>query len=209
MLDLFIDFNNGMGEQSLTGILPRFKVRSFTADAPNIDRETTTLSRINGLVLPQHPRDVVYKERGIKVEFLLDSIIAETFYQNRHELYDLLVQPFPYYISTDLLPNRRFLVTCDGNFTIPKDKQKNYTAFTVDFTDILGLPNRNIPLLPSRILTESIGVRAWESCGEMILNTISRIKSDSVYTIPAAPRSTLCSMITMSFCGRKERMSQS
>ncbi|ADM37955.1 hypothetical protein BSUW23_09545 [Bacillus spizizenii str. W23] len=89
--------------------------------------------------MPQHPRDVVYKERSIKVEFLLDSIIAETFYQNRHELYALLVQPFPYYISTDLLPNRRFLVTCDGNFSIPKDKQKNHATFTVEFTDILGL----------------------------------------------------------------------
>ncbi|MGV0171073.1 phage tail family protein [Bacillus velezensis] len=139
MLDLYIDFNNSMGEQSLSRILPRFKVRSFTPDSPNIERETTTLPRINGLVLPQHPRDVVYKERDIKVDFLLDSIIPETFYQNRHELYSLLVQPFPYYISTDLLPNRRFLVTCDGNFTIAKDKQKNHATFTVGFTDILGL----------------------------------------------------------------------
>ncbi|MCY8064334.1 phage tail family protein [Bacillus spizizenii] len=139
MLDLYIDFNDGKGERELTSLLPRFSIRSFTPDSPNIERETTTMSRINGLVLPQHPRDVVYKERSIKVEFLLDSIIAETFYQNRHELYALLVQPFPYYISTDLFPNRRFLVTCDGNFSIPKDKQKNHATFTVEFTDILGL----------------------------------------------------------------------
>ncbi len=41
-----------------------------------------------------------------------------------------------------------------------------------------------------------------ESFGEMILNIISRTKNDSAFTIPAAPRSTLCSMIIRSFCGK-------
>lgn len=162
MLDLYIDFNDGRGERELTSLLPRFSVRGFTPDSPNIERETTTMSRINGLVLPQHPRDVVYKERSIKVEFLLDSIIAETFYQNRHELYALLVQPFPYYISTDLFPNRRFLVTCDGNFSIPKDKQKNHATFTVEFTTFLDWLNLNSHHLPLKTFPESIGVLAWE-----------------------------------------------
>ncbi|MEC1105008.1 phage tail domain-containing protein, partial [Bacillus paralicheniformis] len=102
-------------------------------------RETVKIPRINGLVLPQHPRDVVFKERSIKVEILLNSIIAENFYQYRRELYALLVKPFPYYISTDLLPNLRFLVTCDGNFSIQKDKQKNQTSFTVEFNNVTGL----------------------------------------------------------------------
>ncbi|MEC1113205.1 phage tail family protein, partial [Bacillus paralicheniformis] len=102
-------------------------------------RETVKIPRINGLVLPQHPRDVVFKERSIKVEILLNSIIAENFYQYRRELYALLVKPFPYYISTDLLPNLRFHVTCDGNFSIQKDKQKNQTSFTVEFNNVTGL----------------------------------------------------------------------
>ncbi|OLF94546.1 hypothetical protein CHCC5025_0114 [Bacillus licheniformis] len=112
---------------------------SFTPDSPAIERETVKIPRINGLVLPQHPRDVVFKERSIKVEILLNSIIAENFYQYRRELYALLVKPLPYYISTDLLPNLRFLVTCDGNFSIQKEKQKNQTSFTVEFNNVTGL----------------------------------------------------------------------
>ncbi|MCI4128236.1 phage tail family protein [Bacillus haynesii] len=138
-MNLYLDFNNGLGEQSLSSLLPHFKLLSFTPDSPAIERETVKIPRINGLVLPQHPRDVVFKERSIKVEILLNSIIAENFYQYRRELYALLVKPFPYYISTDLLPNLRFLVTCDGNFSIQKDKQKNQTSFTVEFNNVTGL----------------------------------------------------------------------
>lgn len=138
-MKLYLDFNNGLGEQSLSSLLPHFKLLSFTPDSPAIERETVKIPRINGLVLPQHPRDVVFKERSIKVEILLNSIIAENFYQYRRELYALLVKPFPYYISTDLLPNLRFLVTCDGNFSIQKEKQKNQTSFTVEFNNITGL----------------------------------------------------------------------
>lgn len=139
MINLYLDFNNGLGEQSLSSLLPHFKVQSFTPDSPGIERETVKIPRISGLVLPQHPRDVVFKERSIRVEILLNSIIAENFYQYRRELYALLVKPYPYYISTDLLPNLRFLVTCDGSFSIPKEKQKNQTSFTVDFNNISGL----------------------------------------------------------------------
>ncbi|OJT66513.1 phage tail family protein [Bacillus licheniformis] len=138
-MNLYLDFNNGLGEQSLSSLLPHFKLLSFTPDSPAIERETVKIPRINGLVLPQHPRDVVFKERSIKVEILLNSIIAENFYQYRRELYALLVKPFPYYISTNLLPNLRFLVTCDGNFSIQKDKQKNQTSFTVEFNNVTGL----------------------------------------------------------------------
>lgn len=138
-MNLYLDFNNGLGEQSLSSLLPHFKLLSFTPDSPAIERETVKIPRINGLVLPQHPRDVVFKERSIKVEILLNSIIAENFYQYRREIYALLVKPFPYYISTDLLPNLRFLVTCDGNFSIQKDKQKNQTSFTVEFNNVTGL----------------------------------------------------------------------
>ncbi|MGQ9028642.1 phage tail family protein [Bacillus licheniformis] len=138
-MNLYLDFNNGLGEQSLSSLLPHFKLLSFTPDSPAIERETVKIPRINGLVLPQHPRDVVFKERSIKVEILLNSIIAENFYQYRRELYALLVKPLPYYISTDLLPNLRFLVTCDGNFSIQKEKQKNQTSFTVEFNNVTGL----------------------------------------------------------------------
>ena len=138
-MNLYLDFNNGLGEQSLSSLLPHFKLLSFTPDSPAIERETVKIPRINGLVLPQHPRDVVFKERSIKVEILLNSIIAENFYQYRREIYALLVKPFPYYISTDLLPNLRFLVTCDGNFSIQKEKQKNQTSFTVEFNNVTGL----------------------------------------------------------------------
>ncbi|MCY8438028.1 phage tail family protein [Bacillus haynesii] len=138
-MNLYLDVNNGLGEQSLSSLLPHFKLLSFTPDSPAIERETVKIPRINGLVLPQHPRDVVFKERSIKVEILLNSIIAENFYQYRRELYALLVKPFPYYISTDLLPNLRFLVTCDGNFSIQKEKQKNQTSFTVEFNNVTGL----------------------------------------------------------------------
>ncbi|MBU8701184.1 putative tail or base plate protein [Bacillus paralicheniformis] len=138
-MKLYLDFNNGLGEQSLSSLLPHFKLLSFTPDSPAIEREIVKIPRINGLVLPQHPRDVVFKERSIKVEILLNSIIAENFYQYRRELYALLVKPFPYYISTDLLPNLRFLVTCDGNFSIQKEKQKNQTSFTVEFNNVTGL----------------------------------------------------------------------
>ncbi|AYQ17345.1 phage tail family protein [Bacillus paralicheniformis] len=138
-MNLYLDFNNGLGEQSLSSLLPHFKLLSFTPDSPAIERETVKIPRINGLVLPQHPRDVVFKERSIKVEILLNSIIAENFYQYRREIYALLVKPFPYYISTDLLPNLRFFVTCDGNFSIQKDKQKNQTSFTVEFNNVTGL----------------------------------------------------------------------
>ena len=138
-MKLYLDFNNGLGEQSLSSLLPHFKLLSFTPDSPAIEREIVKIPRINGLVLPQHPRDVVFKERSIKVEILLNSIIAENFYQYRRELYALLVKPFPYYISTDQLPNLRFLVTCDGNFSIQKEKQKNQTSFTVEFNNVTGL----------------------------------------------------------------------
>ncbi|KUR61175.1 phage tail domain-containing protein [Bacillus sp. AM 13(2015)] len=138
-MDLYFDFRDGMGEQPLSGLLPYFKLLSFAPDAPSTERELVQLTRFNGLVPTQHPRDIVYKERSIKVEILLDAKIAANFYQYRHEFYDLVVQPFWYYISCDLLPGRRFAVTCDGGFTIPKDKQKNQVSFQVDFNNITGL----------------------------------------------------------------------
>uniref|UniRef100_UPI00119D1F20 phage tail domain-containing protein n=2 Tax=Bacillaceae TaxID=186817 RepID=UPI00119D1F20 len=138
-MDLYFDFRDGMGEQPLSGLLPYFKLLSFAPDAPSTDRELVQLTRFNGLVPTQHPRDIVYKERSIKVEILLDAKIAANFYQYRHEFYDLVVQPSWYYISCDLLPGRRFAVTCDGGFTIPKDKQKNQVSFQVDFNNITGL----------------------------------------------------------------------
>ncbi|PRS02447.1 phage tail family protein [Bacillus atrophaeus] len=138
-MELFIDFDNGMGEQSLSTLLPHFNLVSFLPESPSIERETTKVHRVNGLVLPQHPRDVTYKERDIKTEIHIDSIIASNFYQYRQELYAVLVRPFPYYISTDLLPNRRFKVTCDGNFSIPKEKERNFTTFDVSFLNFTGV----------------------------------------------------------------------
>ncbi|AUS10892.1 MULTISPECIES: phage tail family protein [Bacillus] len=139
MVKLFIDFNNGLGEQSLDSLLPQFEVLSFLPEAPNINRETITIPRRHGLILPQHPRDVTYGERKINVEFYLNALKHENFYMYRHQLYALLVKPFPYYISSDLWPNRRFLVTCDGNFSIQKEKEKTYNDFSVEFTNITGM----------------------------------------------------------------------
>ncbi|MDA1478273.1 phage tail family protein [Bacillus changyiensis] len=138
-MNLFIDYDNGLGEQSLNSLLPFFEVLSFTPEAPGISRETINIPRINGVILPQHPREIAYTERKITVEIYMNSVIAENFYQYRRELYALLVKPFPYYISTDLLPNLRFKVTCDGNFSIPKQKEKNHVVFTVDFNNFTGL----------------------------------------------------------------------
>ncbi|MEC1648718.1 phage tail family protein [Bacillus halotolerans] len=139
MVKLFIDFNNGLGEQSLDSLLPQFEVLSFLPEAPNINRETITIPRRHGLILPQHPRDVTYGERKINVEIYLNALKHENFYMYRHQLYALLVKPFPYYISSDLWPNRRFLVTCDGNFSIQKEKEKTYNDFSVEFTNITGM----------------------------------------------------------------------
>lgn len=139
MVKLFIDFNNGLGEQSLDSLLPQFEVLSFLPEAPNINRETITIPRRHGLILPQHPRDVTYGERKINVEIYLNALKHENFYIYRHQLYALLVKPFPYYISSDLWPNRRFLVTCDGNFSIQKEKEKTYNDFSVEFNNITGL----------------------------------------------------------------------
>ncbi|WP_144626685.1 phage tail domain-containing protein [Bacillus altitudinis] len=137
-MELYIDFNNGLGDQSLNDLLPHFHPLSLTPASPIVEFETVSLPRINGIVLPQHPRDVKYKERPIQVEIYMNSIIAENFYSYRSELYALLVKPYPYYISCDLFPNRRFLVTCDGNFSVPKEKEKNYVVFSVEFNDVLG-----------------------------------------------------------------------
>ncbi|MBL3636834.1 phage tail family protein [Bacillus gibsonii] len=139
MVKLFIDFNNGLGEQSLDSLLPQFEVLSFLPEAPNINRETITIPRRHGLILPQHPRDVTYGERKIDVEIYLNALKHENFYMYRHQLYALLVKPFPYYISSDLWPNRRFLVTCDGNFSIQKEKEKTFNDFSVEFTNITGM----------------------------------------------------------------------
>lgn len=139
MVKLFINFNNGLGEQSLDSLLPQFEVLSFLPEAPNINRETITIPRRHGLILPQHPRDVTYGERKIDVEIYLNALKHENFYMYRHQLYALLVKPFPYYISSDLWPNRRFLVTCDGNFSIQKEKEKTYNDFSVEFTNITGM----------------------------------------------------------------------
>ncbi|WBC27324.1 phage tail family protein [Bacillus subtilis] len=139
MVKLFIDFNNGLGEQSLDSLLPQFEVLSFLPEAPKINRETISMPRRHGLILPQHPRDVTYGERKIDVEIYLNARIHENFYMYRHQLYALLVKPFPYYISSDLLPNRRFLVMCDGNFSIAKEKEKTHAVFSVEFTNITGM----------------------------------------------------------------------
>ncbi len=139
MVKLFIDFNNGLGEQSLDSLLPQFEVLSFLPEAPIINRVTTTIPRRHGLILPQHPRDVTYAERKIDVEIYLKALTHENFYMYRHQLYALLVKPFPYYISSDLWPNRRFLVTCDGNFSIQKEKEKTHNDFSVEFTNITGM----------------------------------------------------------------------
>ncbi|MCM3191470.1 phage tail family protein, partial [Bacillus subtilis] len=48
MVKLFIDFNNGLGEQSLDSLLPQFEVLSFLPEAPNINRETITIPRRHG-----------------------------------------------------------------------------------------------------------------------------------------------------------------
>ncbi|WP_339237371.1 phage tail domain-containing protein [Bacillus sp. FSL K6-1012] len=139
MVKLFIDFNNGLGEQSLDSLLPQFEVLSFLPEAPNINRETITMHRRHGQILPQHPRDVTYGERKINVEIYLNALKHENFYMYRHQLYALLVKPIPYYISSDLWPNRRFLVTCDGNFSIPKEKEKTFNDFSVEFTNTTGM----------------------------------------------------------------------
>ncbi|MCY9166010.1 phage tail domain-containing protein [Bacillus atrophaeus] len=139
MVKLFIDFNNGLGEQSLDSLLPQFEVLSFLPEAPKVEFESITIPRRHGLILPQHPRDVTYKERKIDVEIYLNALIHENFYMYRHQLYALLVKPFPYYISSDLWPNRRFLVTCDGNFSIPKEKEKTFNDFSVEFTNTTGM----------------------------------------------------------------------
>ncbi|MES3674273.1 phage tail family protein, partial [Bacillus velezensis] len=61
-MELYIDYDNGLGEQSLSSLLPFFEPLSFTPESPGIERETTNIPRINGVVLPQHPRDVKYTE---------------------------------------------------------------------------------------------------------------------------------------------------
>ncbi|MDU0814630.1 phage tail family protein [Bacillus siamensis] len=142
MVKLFLDFNNGLGEQSLDSLLPQlpqFEVLSFLAEAPIINRETITIPRRHGVISAQHPRDVTYSSRKVTVEIYVNSKIHNNFYMLRHQLYALLVKPFAYYISTDLWPNRRFLVMCDGNFSIAKEKEKTHAVFTVEFTNITGM----------------------------------------------------------------------
>ncbi|OIK22136.1 phage tail domain-containing protein [Bacillus amyloliquefaciens] len=139
MVKLFLDFDNGLGEQSLDSLLPQFEVLSFLAEAPIINRETITIPRRHGVVSAQHPRDVTYSSRKVTVEIYMNSKIHNNFYMLRHQLYALLVKPFAYYISTDLWPNRRFLVTCDGNFSISKEKEKTHAVFSVEFTNITGM----------------------------------------------------------------------
>ncbi|AFJ62838.1 putative phagelike protein [Bacillus velezensis YAU B9601-Y2] len=134
-----MDFDNGLGEQSLDSLLPQFEVLSFLAEAPAINRETITIPRRHGVISALHPRDVTYSSRKVTVEIYLNSQIHSNFYMLRHQLYALLVKPFAYYISTDLWPNRRFLVTCDGNFSIPKEKEKTHAVFSVEFTNITGM----------------------------------------------------------------------
>ncbi|AJE79017.1 MULTISPECIES: phage tail family protein [Bacillus] len=139
MVKLFLDFDNGLGEQSLDGLLPQFEVLSFLAEAPAINRETITIPRRHGVISAQHPRDVTYSSRKVTVEVYMNSKIHNNFYMLRHQLYALLVKPFAYYISTDLWPNRRFLVMCDGNFSIAKEKEKTHAVFSVEFTNITGM----------------------------------------------------------------------
>lgn len=139
MVKLFLDFDNGLGEQSLDSLLPQFEVLSFLAEAPAINRETITIPRRHGVISAQHPRDVTYSSRKVTVEVYLNSKIHNNFYILRHQLYALLVKPFAYYISTDLWPNRRFLVMCDGNFSISKEKEKTHAVFSVEFTNITGM----------------------------------------------------------------------
>ncbi|WBY31574.1 phage tail domain-containing protein [Bacillus velezensis] len=139
MVKLFLDFDNGLGEQSLDGLLPQFEVLSFLAEAPAINRETITIPRRHGVISAQHPRDVTYLSRKVTVEVYMNSKIHNNFYMLRHQLYALLVKPFAYYISTDLWPNRRFLVMCDGNFSIAKEKEKTHAVFSVEFTNITGM----------------------------------------------------------------------
>ncbi|WIG48751.1 phage tail family protein [Bacillus halotolerans] len=155
MVKLFIDFNNGLGEQSLDSLLPQFEVLSFLPESPNINRETITIPRRHGLILPQHPRDVTYGERKINVEIYLNALKHENFYMYRHQLYALLVKPFPYYISSDLWPNRRFLVTCDGNFSIQKEKEKTYNDFSVEFTNITGMAESTFTTKDKQYLTRA------------------------------------------------------
>ncbi|MEC0581907.1 phage tail family protein [Bacillus spizizenii] len=135
----YLDFLDGEGSLSLNSRLPYFKGQKFTPEAPIIDRETIYVPRTNGLVIPTHPRDVVYKERNISVTILFDSVIDENFYNYRQELYELLVRPKPYFISSELLPNRRFLVTCDGQFEITKPDRDTFVSFSVNFTNITGV----------------------------------------------------------------------
>ncbi|MDL5141131.1 phage tail domain-containing protein [Bacillus atrophaeus] len=140
MIDVFyLDFLDGQGSKSLNSRLPYFNGQKFEPESPNIEWETITLQRTNGVVIPTHPRDIVYKPRTITVTIFFNSIIDANFYQWRQELFALLVRPRPYYISSNLLPNRRFLVTCGGQFSIPKPEKNNATSFTVNFTNITGV----------------------------------------------------------------------
>lgn len=136
---LNIDFTDGEGSLGLSERLPYFKALKFTPESASIEREATSFSRTNGVVQTQHPRDITYKERKITVQIKVDSGIDENFYQHRHEIYRLLTRPKPYYISSSLLPNRRFLVTCDDPFEISKADRRTSTSFTVVFTAINGL----------------------------------------------------------------------
>lgn len=158
MVKLFIDFNNGLGEQSLDSLLPQFEVLSFLPEAPNINRETITIPRRHGLILPQHPRDVTYGERKIDVEIYLNALKHENFYMYRHQLYALLVKPFPYYISSDLWPNRRFLVTCDGNFSIQKKRRKPITISLLSSLILQGWRNQLLQQKISSISLEQSGL---------------------------------------------------
>ncbi|MEX5483999.1 phage tail family protein [Bacillus velezensis] len=138
-MKLYIDYNDGKGEQELNSLHPYSEALSFTPDSASIERETTTMQRRNGVVLTQHPREIVYKERKVTVEIYLQALNHSNFYMYRRELYAIFCRQLPYYISTDLLPGMRFLVTCDGNFSIAKDKEKTYKSLSIEFVNINGL----------------------------------------------------------------------
>lgn len=134
--DLLLDFGNGI--QGLNDLLPKARLLSFSPGSPIIERKVQSVPGRNGLVLTNQKK-VNYKERPVSVKLFLQSDIPEQFYTWRHEVYKLLVRDEPYYISNTFEPYKRWLVTCDGNFSIEKDGQNNHKDIQVDFLCLNGL----------------------------------------------------------------------
>ncbi|MBT2615334.1 MULTISPECIES: phage tail domain-containing protein [unclassified Bacillus (in: firmicutes)] len=134
--DLLIDFGNG--EQKLSELLPKVNLLSFSPPAPIIERDVQSIPGKSGLI-QTNQKKVVYKERPIPVKLLIKSVIPQQFYLWRSEVYRLLVRDHSYYISNTFEPYKRWLVTCDGNFSIEKEAQYRHKEFQVEFTCLPGV----------------------------------------------------------------------